>query len=308
MKPVSVRDRLLRRRLNAFVRALPEARTGDASGVHKARVASRRMREALPVVLADAPGRKMKRLLRDFRRITRALGPVRELDVTLGVVAEAAAADPDASASLRVVVRALETDRDERRQQMLGRVEHIDAEAVAARVLALSDSRSHPAPAFAEPVSRAVLAVRIVRRVRALDQAAAAVGPLYAPEPLHRVRIATKKLRYALELAHDLRLLPSRKAVRLLERMQDTLGRLHDLQVLLERLAAVQADSPDWTPASAGDLSRVAGALDDECRRLHAVYMAERDPLLAAVAAALDVVAAAPVRDVETEPVSPSVH
>jgi CHAD domain-containing protein len=308
MKLVSVRDRLLRRRLRAFARALPEARSGDPAGVHKARVASRRMREALPVVLADVPARKMKRAVRDFRRVTRALGPVRELDVTLGVLREAGAADPDAAASLRIVARVIETERDQRRQEMLGRLERVDAERVAARVVSLAEPASHVGPALAEPVSRAVLAVRIVRRVRELEQADAAVGALYSPEPLHRVRIATKKLRYAMELAHELRQLPSRKAVRLLERMQDTLGRMHDLQVLLDRLAVVQADSPEWTPAAAGDLSRVAHALDDECRRLHAVYVVERAPLLASVASALDVVTAARVRDVETEPVSPSVH
>src|SRR4051812_33965968 len=62
MKPRTPRDRLLHRRVHAFVRALPEARGGDAAAVHKARVASRRLREALPVVLANAPAKKAKRL------------------------------------------------------------------------------------------------------------------------------------------------------------------------------------------------------------------------------------------------------
>ena len=45
MKPGNLRDRLLRRRVRALKRALPDASAGDASGVHKARVASRRVRE-----------------------------------------------------------------------------------------------------------------------------------------------------------------------------------------------------------------------------------------------------------------------
>ena len=90
--------------------------------------------------------------------------------------------------------------------------------------------------------------------------------------------------------------------------MQDTLGRLHDLQVLVERLASAQATLP--AAASRPRRRRLASvaALDDECRRLHAEYVAGRDPLLAAVEEALETVTAAPVRDVETEPVSTSVH
>ena len=54
--------------------------------------------------------------------------------------------------------------------------------------------------------------------------------------------------------------------------------------------------------------TRVRAALDDECRGLHAEYVAGRDPLLAVVEEALEAVTAAPERDVETEPVSTSVH
>ena len=131
---------------------------------------------------------------------------------------------------------------------------------------------------------------------------------IYAPEPLHGVRIAAKKLRYAMELAHELRLLSSRRPLRRLERMQDTLGHLHDLQILLERLAAAQAALPVSDSVLAADLAHVSRALDDECRRLHADYVGGRNAMLGAVDDALALVTAGPVRDVETEPVSTSVH
>src|SRR5918995_4252992 len=98
MKLRKPRHRLLPRRLRAFARALPDACGGDVNAVHKARVASRRLREALPVVLADVPPKKAKRLARGFRRITRALGPVREMDVTIGVLETTAAQFPEAAA------------------------------------------------------------------------------------------------------------------------------------------------------------------------------------------------------------------
>jgi hypothetical protein len=111
-----------------------------------------------------------------------------------------------------------------------------------------------------------------------------------------------------MELAHELRLLSSRRPLRQLERMQDTLGRLHDLQILVERLAAAQAALPVSQSTFPTDLAHVSRAVDDECRRLHAEYLGGRDAMLAAVDEALEMVTAGPVRDVETEPVSTSVH
>ena len=52
--------------------------------MHRARVATRRLREALPVL--DGERRGLRRLRKDLRALTRALGPVRELDVTLGLI------------------------------------------------------------------------------------------------------------------------------------------------------------------------------------------------------------------------------
>ena len=90
--------------------------------------------------------------------------------------------------------------------------------------------------------------------------------------------------------------------------MQETLGRLHDLQVLIERLASAQALLAASDLSAAADLARVTSDLDDECRRLHAQYVAAREPLLEAVAQALDLLTAVPARNVETEPVSHSIH
>jgi CHAD domain-containing protein len=307
MKPSTTRDRLLRRRVRALHRALPEACRGDAAAVHKARVASRRVREALPVLLTHVPAKKAKRLARGFRRITRALGPVRELDVTLGVLDTTAAQFPDAAVSLQVVARELRGDRERLRQEMLGRLEHVDADRLIAKLDAIAGEPAG-APTGEQSVSRAVVAVRIVRRVRDLQHAVGAAGALYAPEPLHAVRIATKTLRYATELAHELRLLPSRRPLRQLERMQETLGQLHDLQVLVERLASAQALLPRLASPVGEDLARVSRALDDECRRLHAEYLTGRDALMTCVEELLETVTTAPARDVETEPVSTSVH
>src|SRR5512143_1392383 len=71
---------LLQQRVGAVRRMLPGARSGDVRAVHQARVATRRLREALPLVSAGKPGRRLERAARN---LTGVLGTVRELDVAL---------------------------------------------------------------------------------------------------------------------------------------------------------------------------------------------------------------------------------
>ena len=58
--------------------------------MHQARVASRRFREALPVLTDGLQDTKAGKARRKIRRLTQALGTVRELDVTLHLIDELA--------------------------------------------------------------------------------------------------------------------------------------------------------------------------------------------------------------------------
>src|SRR6476661_9362343 len=81
---------LLQRLSRALKRHLPQAVAGDDLGVHQARVTSRRLREAVPVLATGLTGTKAGKARRKIRRLTRALGAVRELDVTLHIIDELA--------------------------------------------------------------------------------------------------------------------------------------------------------------------------------------------------------------------------
>ena len=61
-------------------------------------------------------------------------------------------------------------------------------------------------------------------------------------------------------------------AVRTIKRVQDTLGRLHDVQVLQSHVAAVQAMPPRASGAESG-LEIISRQLEEECRHLHARYL-----------------------------------
>jgi CHAD domain-containing protein len=116
--------------------------------------------------------------------------------------------------------------------------------------------------------------------VKRLRQAVQKAGQMYAAEQLHDVRIATKKLRYALELIADARIAAVRPLVNTLKRAQETLGTLHDLQVIEQHVAAVQALPPSRRGAHDGGLKVIARTLADECRHLHGRYIKQVPALL----------------------------
>ena len=140
------------------------------------------------------------RPLGKVRRLTRALGAVRELDVTLAVLDELAAQGHPAARRARRSAgargrgaRVAARDDAEAAREGQGR-EAGSAAGVGRRGAAGCRSRA--------------LARDVVRRgwpsaAKALAAAIASAGQMYNPERLHQVRIATKKLRYGLEIAAE---------------------------------------------------------------------------------------------------------
>jgi CHAD domain-containing protein len=118
--------------------------------------------------------------------------------------------------------------------------------------------------------ARRVLIARVVDRARCLHEAVAASGAIFIVDRVHAVRIEAKRLRYALELAGELRVTPTGGLVASLKGVQDILGELHDLDVLRAHAIVIRATLGD---APADDLDRLTEALDVEARHLHARYL-----------------------------------
>jgi CHAD domain-containing protein len=276
MSGTSALTALLERRLSALREHLPAALAGDVTGVHQARVASRRLRETLPVLDVLDAGSAVARARRRVRRVTRLFGPVRELDVALAHLSahlDTHPADRQAGAMLRVW---LEQTRAERRDAMLAAFDERGVARfwrqvdVLPQVLQRASGDDH--------VWRQVLGRRIGSRGEALAGVAAKAGVMYAAGALHAVRIATKKLRYAIELSSDLRLAPGAVALRTLKRQQDLLGEIHDLEVL--------AGFADRAFAASPGRIQVGGLVGDwyrQCRVLHAAYLRRRAGMLRVV-------------------------
>jgi CHAD domain-containing protein len=264
--------------MRALQRYLPAAARGDDVGVHQARVASRRLREAVPVLTSGVKSNKADKARGKIRRLTRALGTVRELDVTLHVLDELARKSEMPRGALEDVRAHVVTERDHRRELMLKRLEDVNTEKLARRLRSVAATLAETDPT----AWREALALRVAKRSKRFAAAIHEAGHMYAPDRLHQVRIAAKKLRYALELAAESGTQSAKPMLNLLKRVQDTLGRLNDFQVLLQHVAAVEADPPARRGATDGGLSIVARALEDQCRHLHAQYLHDAPALGAA--------------------------
>ncbi|MEO6394086.1 MAG: CHAD domain-containing protein [Pyrinomonadaceae bacterium] len=220
-------------------RDLASAITADppASAIHNMRVATRRLRSAM----------------RDFRRLIKfkpMRGPMKEI----GQLADALGAVRDQDVAIAALERFYgelksEAGRDGLQQWKIGRIELrssalnelkllISVEAIAdldarfTAALEKATARSgEDAPNFAD-AGGAIIA-KSYRQLTHLSRG------LYAPHrrrPLHRMRIAAKRLRYALELFAICGGEEMESAARDVAEMQTRLGDLHDCDVWIDDL------------------------------------------------------------------------
>ena len=269
---------LIGQRLAALRRALPGARKGDVQAVHQTRVATRRLREALPVVLEGRAARKLRRMA---RRLTQTLGPVRELDVALGTLAELAANGDVPRQAITYLRQSIVDERRRLHSELVRRIDRCDFDKLQRKALAAADDQQSPRPTVRDSRRIGAARTRAARRAERLRGAIENAAGMYLPDRLHEVRIAVKKLRYALEVARELSGSRAVARIEALKRMQDLLGRMHDLEVLIARTRALQGSpgAPDLRVS--GALDTLVRRLETECRQLHGQYISSRKSLLA---------------------------
>ncbi|HOG77893.1 MAG TPA: CHAD domain-containing protein [Anaerolineaceae bacterium] len=207
----------------------------DIEYIHRMRVATRRMRSALSIFKRCFPKKEFQDIDRDVRKVTRALGEARDLDVQLDVLREAEAQfnTPRLLPGLKRLELRLTQKRAEAQQHVISAMDRLLVDRLLERLQAwyapLLDAAAGVylyAPALYQLAFESVQA-----RVKEL------LGHVpYISDPanvleLHAMRISAKRLRYTLEAFDDLydgRLKPYLSTVR---KMQDQLGLIHDLDV-----------------------------------------------------------------------------
>jgi CHAD domain-containing protein len=263
---------LARRSVGALLEQWPLALVDDIEGIHQTRVASRRLRELLPVLVSDPDDGQSVELRRRLRYLTRLLGPSRELDVAGQTLEALGSRTP--SRAIAIVRAYVDRERSDASRVMRQGVAAVDINHLSLRTRELAARLDSPG-AIRACAGRA--AARLDRRAHELEAAVLGAGIVYAPGPLHGVRIALKKFRYAFEVAERVGRFRLRGSMQHLKRLQTLLGDLHDLQVLAARVRDVVALSPGRRRAA---LAALVSDIDDDIRMLHSRFVTDRVSLV----------------------------
>jgi CHAD domain-containing protein len=213
----------------------------DGEALHDFRVALRRLRTLLRSfqgALGPAVPKKLQRRLRDLARAT---STGRDAEVQLAWIrAHRGELGPRLRAGLRWLVARLE-DRRARAYSVLR-----GEEAEQFRQLERRLRRPLSAALLSAPPGGPAFAAAAARWIRelaaALDRELAAAHRASDGETIHAARVAAKRLRYVIEpLGGDLP--QAATVVEPLKRLQDLLGELHDVTVLIGELGEAVAEA-----------------------------------------------------------------
>jgi CHAD domain-containing protein len=273
-----VAARTLRKRLEAVWRELAAAcrPRHDPERVHQLRVATRRTIAALAAFHGVVPAKQRTWFEKRLRRIRRAAGSTRDLDVLAGRLAHERAGreNPLSIAAKAAAVRGrllamLANRRDVSRQPLRGVFDELTAADWGTRVERLVDGvrrsgRDEPFAAFGRRRFRRLVSRFFRRADRKLEDAA----------DIHRLRIEGKKLRYALEIFAPVFPASERDACHdALEHLQKTLGDFTDHASAADRFrrwAREEGVGPDRQALAT--LRRVEDARAEEARRVFAKW------------------------------------
>ena len=216
----------------------------DIEGVHDMRVSSRRLRGALTDFAPYLGKHSLNNAVRQRNSLADALGEVRDQDVAIiGLEKLAAKAPEEAAAALvafinrRAAIRN-EARRDLRRLLGLGALKHLQREFAEEINFVLEKAKTRK-PRAKKPKAAEVTYVEMARSIvveRLLELEKLSDG-FYHPlktKPLHKLRIAAKHLRYALELFEQCLGQETAVFARKIAALQTALGDLHDCDVWID--------------------------------------------------------------------------
>jgi CHAD domain-containing protein len=214
----------------------------DPEGVHSMRVASRRLRSTLRDVAPYLHKRRLSGAMKQIKNLADALGEVRDHDVALLALEELKShTPPDLSAGLNQFIETRSGVREQARKDLTAAIEtaalkHLELKFVAAvdEAIAVSSRpkkhhQNKPPLTFAE-MSREI----ILDRLKEFEKRSEGLFKPLDVDALHDMRIAVKRLRYALELFSRCWPRTVGAQAKRAARIQGALGELHDCDVWIE--------------------------------------------------------------------------
>ena len=211
----------------------------DPEGVHSMRVASRRLRSTLRDVIPYLHKRRLSGVLKQIKSLAATLGEVRDHDVALIALEELKQqAPPELSATLNQLVETRSSSREQARKNLTAAIETVELKNLEMKFVAALDeaiavaSRPKKHHQDKPPLTFAAMSRNIILdRLKEFEKRSDALFKPMDVDALHDMRIAVKRLRYALELFS--RCWPRTVAAQAKRaaRIQGALGELHDCDV-----------------------------------------------------------------------------
>ena len=233
----------------------------DSDAVHDMRVASRRLRSALEDSMPYLKDKAVNSTIKQLRSIADALGEVRDQDVAILALEKLASrTKPEILSTVQDLIRSRKKIRKEARRSLKKRLKDELEDVSSDFENALKPStksgrnRKHSGPNRANPSYTMMATLIVQKRLRELEKLSRGLSKPGTAEALHDMRIAAKRLRYAIELFSVCWPSESLTYAKKIARLQSALGQVHDCDVWIESLdeqlqQAIQSGKADETKA-----------------------------------------------------------
>ncbi len=252
-----------------FVRQIPSIREGSEEGVHRSRVAIRRMRESLALVRDDYDADALTAVEQQLASAFRALGRTRDADVAQALVQGVERRFPLAPSVIGHLRASLAATQVTTRRKLIKKVESLELDRIdrtlrrARRPRHLRNGRQW----------RTVLRDHVIGRAIDVQHSLERVGGVYFPNRAHAARVTIKQLRYAVELAGATGAWQPRRGLKPLRRAQESLGDAHDHELLIARVDDLVVDGAELNPR---EVSGMQQFLRGAAAARHATFLATR--------------------------------
>jgi CHAD domain-containing protein len=225
---------LTQKRLEKFASVFPRVLISERPDpIHDTRVWSRRLQQVFSFLFPKPRTGKSRKLVRTLRRVRRALGDCRNLDVSIHLIQEKI--DSAHNPSLRAAWDQIREDAQEKRVSEFAqaRKEIIRYDIVAfltrmQELLQTVQSDQNPQDSLPKSIDQAL---------EDWHNALSSAKDSRETDALHGLRIAGKRLRYRLELLAELGENSAKGKVKTLKALQDQLGDWHDRHIMLQLAA-----------------------------------------------------------------------
>ena len=226
----------LKKNLEAFKQEIEGVRQAkDIEYVHRMRVASRRLRSALPLFAACFPMKKVDNWTKQFRLITLALGNSRDTDVQLNLLNKfyLELTEEKYRPGIRRLILRLTQRREKLQLKVNLSLERLENSGMLVEMTDQLDKTLSP---FTEsiPFSQPLFNLAYLAIDERLTDFLDFEEFIYFPErvtELHAMRIAAKRLRYVIEIFAPLYPDELKSFFQATRTAQDTLGDIHDCDV-----------------------------------------------------------------------------